>query len=100
MDVKRFQQELAELVARHGGRLSEPAEIEIDDTPRKEHYVHPLPEMRGLHMFTAVRDVQLIRIKVFVEADAAGVWQHGINDIPMHQSFHQWKQWERNILPA
>jgi hypothetical protein len=84
MDVDRFRQELAELVTRHGGQLVAPVEIDNNDALHHEHYVHPVPEMRGLHMFSAFREVQPIRIKVSIDVAAPGDWTHGINYTPMH----------------
>lgn len=83
MDVKRFQQELSELVKRHGGQLVEPVEVINASAPYQEFYTHPVPEMRGLHMFGAVREVQPVQLKISIEMDAEGAWRHSINYTPV-----------------
>ena len=88
MNVERFQQELAELVKRHGGQLVTPVEIKHVGDPYEEHYVHPVPEMRGLHMFSAIREVQPIRIKVSIDMAAIGVWRYSSNYPPKHSNIH------------
>lgn len=92
MDVERFKQELAELVNRHGAQLVEPVEISNVSTLYHEYYTHPVPEMRGLHMFGAVREIQPVQLKISIEMDRASDWKHSVNYTPMSSDLFLEKQ--------